>query len=116
MKPLVTNQQVLTWLCICPIEKSVTKFEKCAQIGITSLFVLTLFCGLTASVVYFVKFVSIDLEKSLYTVLQIGGTLLVLYTFTVLCLSRNKINAVFEHLTQIYDECKPKKKFKEINI
>lgn len=124
MKPLVTNQKVLTWICICPVDKNATKFEKSARIGITSLIVITLFCGFIASVVFFVKFVSIDLEKSLYTVFQIVGTLLILYSFIVLYLFRNEINAIFEHLTEIYDECKlllNKNRFyqnhiKEINI
>lgn len=106
MQPLTTCRRVLTWLGVCPISGNVSKFERFDPIVVSFLIISSVSVALVASMVFFVKFLSVDLEKSLQTLLQIAGALSILYSFIVLYISRNKISAVFDHLKQIFDASK----------
>lgn len=115
MKPLLTNQKVLMWLCIYPVNENASKFVKLARVAFTFLVIITELFGLIASVVFFMKFFSVDLEKSLYTIFQIVALISNLYMFVVLCGYRYKIIDVFKHLTEIYNASKILLQYKNKN-
>lgn len=53
---------------------------------------------------FFVKFISIDLEQSLYALTNIGGTIDKVYALIVAHFNRDKIRMIFDHLVEIYSE------------
>lgn len=59
-----------------------------------------------ASIVFFIKFVSIDLEESLYAIFQIGASIVAVYIAIVAYFLQHKINGIFKGLTAIYGKCK----------
>lgn len=69
---------------------------------------LLLFSGTVSSVVFFLTFISIDLELSLFALYEIFGILSMMYVFIAAFLSRHKINDIFEGLQQIYRASKSK--------
>lgn len=106
MNPLVTNKKVLTWLCLCPAEKS----TKWSWKLIYAIFALTIFtgnlCAFVVSVVYFMQFVSTDLEGCLYALYQIGAFSALIYMTMTAFYLRHEISALFESLSEIYHMCK----------
>lgn len=106
MKCLSTHERVLTWLCVLPINENANRFKNSARILFTSLLIAALLCVMASSVAFFVKFVSIDLQKCLYTIFQFSGPLSVFYSFVFLRFPRKKVKAIFKQLADIYDACK----------
>lgn len=106
IKPLATNQRVLTWLCVYPAEKTTCKFKQMAYIFFSFVVFSGILSSLIASVAYFMKFVSIDLEVALYAVSQIAAAASVLYAIAMTYLSRRGITAIFQKLNEIYDQSK----------
>lgn len=105
MKPLVMNQRVLTWLCVFPLDEAATMKEKLTCITFSIGVILTIFSGLTGSVVFFLKFVSTDLEESLYALFQIAAIFSTSNAIVVAVLMRHRIPAMFSNLTEIYEKC-----------
>lgn len=97
MKPLMTNQRVLTWLCVCPPDKSTKKWQKSVYIMFSVSVFFANLIGFTASFAYFYKFLSIDLEKSLHTMSQMAATLSTVY---------EKVTTLFANLLEIYKRSK----------
>lgn len=104
MKPLVTNQRVLTWLCVYPGEKTTSKIKQLAYIIFSLIVFSGILSSLIASVAYFMKFVSIDLEVALYAVSQIAAAASVLYAIVMTYFSRHGIASIFHKLSEIYDK------------
>lgn len=104
MKPLVTQQQVLTWLCIYPADKSTSKWLKRAYVIFSVAVVVANSLGLITSVAYVYKFISIDLESSLCSILQIVATLSTSYAYILFFTFRHKIVAFFINLSDIYKQ------------
>lgn len=100
--PLKTNRRVLTWLCMCPANEATEKWKKIAYTSLSITAVLLIVCAFFASVAYFGKFASTDLEEALYALFQIIGAVSLLFAITIAYFSRNKIDAIFENLTKIY--------------
>lgn len=63
-------------------------------------------CSLAASVAYFMKFLSIDLEGAIYSAFQITGILPQPITIVISFAFQQRVFVIFEKLTQIYDERK----------
>lgn len=63
-------------------------------------------CAVIASAIFFLKFVSVDLNQSLYAMFQIAAYTNVTYIYIAAFLLRHKITAVFDSLTEIYEESK----------
>lgn len=105
MKPLKTNQQVLTWLCICENETS-TKLEKFAHVSFSVFVSVFLSWGDLSSMMFFIKFAAIDLEESLYALFQVAGLSGMAYLIFVVPFSRRAISATFDSLSKIYDASK----------
>lgn len=72
----------------------------------TSAIILIAFSALIASLVFFLKRVSYDLNESLYALFQIIGMSSVLYMFMVMLFLRHKMHTIFEILADIYEACK----------
>lgn len=106
MHPLPTNQRMLTWICVSPLESRDSKWMKpfCVIFALTT-FLAVLSCVLS-SVIFFSSNVSIDVEESLYALFQISAFSGVAYMAIVAFYSRKKINAFLETLTAIHDERK----------
>lgn len=104
IKPLETNRRVLIWLCMFLPDETASKREKLTYIVFTVCGVCTILSMLAASVTFFVKFVSIDLEESLYALVKISAYLCLTYMMIVVFILRHKISDIFEKLSTIYDE------------
>lgn len=103
MKPLATTRQVLTWLCIFQPDNSVGNMKKLLY----TVFSLGLFgflvCQVISSACFFLRFVAVDMETSLYAIYPICSWTSASYVFVVAYISRHKISSLFTELTAIFD-------------
>lgn len=106
MKPLVTAKRMLTWLSVFPIDKNVSITKRLGYMSFTAIILTCLLSAMISSSVFFVKYISIDLQQSLYAVLHLTLVVQALYMYAVIYRMRNKTKLAFEHLTNIYDQCK----------
>lgn len=106
MKPLETNQLVLTWFGLSPADKAPTKWQKILYKASTFLLILSILSIFISSLAFFYRFVLIDLEKALYAVYQFVGLFSALYLCMVAYLSRPQINSTLNQLSNIYHESK----------
>lgn len=106
MTPLETNRLILTWLCVYPADKNVTEQYKTLRLlfGI-GVFVANLLVFI-ASIVFLVKFASIDIEEALFTLIQLAGTLNILYVSVIIFVVRHKVVGLFKSLDKIYEQRK----------
>lgn len=102
MEPLKTNRRVLTWLCIClPNKDTRSIYEWIYAIFSWTVFTLNL-CAFLFSALFFIKFISTDLESCLFALFQIFGAANVVYMTIIAFFHRQKIRAIFEGLSNIY--------------
>lgn len=103
MEPLKTSRRLLAWLYVVPVEKSSSNWKKwaCLIVGVGAYVATMSF--LASSMAFFMKFVSIDLEQSLYALFQIGGFSNSAYVITFAYFSHRKIVAIFDNLSAIYN-------------
>lgn len=104
MKPLALSQRVLTWFCVCPDETSI-KWQKFAYVAFTATSVTSLIFCYIPSIVAVFEFLSIDLESSFYALFQVSALSASLYNVIFVYFSRQRVNAIFENLTAIYNKC-----------
>lgn len=104
--PLPTTRCILTWLAVYPSDKSDKKWKKFASIIICLVIFIANVCGLIASIAFFMKFISIDLEGSIYASYQITGILPLLLAMLISFVLRSNIIDIFEKLTKIYNDRK----------
>lgn len=106
MKPLKASHTMLTWFCVFPPENSTSPEKKMLY----NIFVVAIFvgnvCTFISSSFFFIEYVSIDLEESLYSLFQIVGSASILYLITVTYFLSRKIRILFEDLSRIYEKCK----------
>lgn len=103
MKPLATNRQMLTWLCLLPAESTVTIRKKNQYIATISItFGLLVSCVLT----YFLKFGSMDLKEALYAVCEMSACFNVILMTVAALYKRHRMTSFFEGLDIIYDQRK----------
>lgn len=112
MKPLATNQQLLTWFCVhqTPANNSPPPLH----ILFTVFFLSIEINGLAASLVYFLKTVANDLGDSLHALFQIFAISGAIYLYVVAFLVRNKISGFLRTLENICDASKNFKKSSNI--
>lgn len=104
MKPLVTNYRVLTWLCVCPPEESINRRRKLVYIPLISSILIGNIFFVWTSIVFFTKTVSVNLEASLFSLLQILAFSNIIYLIIVASILRRQIAGLFSGLSRIYDE------------
>lgn len=108
MKPLMTNRQMLTWLGFYPVDENTSKREGFGYVIFGVVVFAMIVCTCAASIAYFQKISAINLGEALYAVLQVIGTLHIMYLMVFTFLQRHKIVAIFEKLSEIYSERKKK--------
>ena len=107
MKALVTTQRVLTWYRICHANESTTSSWQKMLFSIFSIVCLIAnACAVAASVTFLLKFISSNLEESLYALFQCAAYSNVVYIHIAAFLQRKKVTSVFESLTEIYETSK----------
>lgn len=104
MKPLSTPQKVLMLFCVWPADE--VEWKKMACIIFTLCNLIANIVGLLASAAYFLKYVSIDMEDSLYGLFTVFGFAIAIYMVVFVFFSRHKIHKIFLKLTEIYDRRK----------
>lgn len=105
MDPLATNRRVLTWLCVFPPEKGTTKAQRMAHVALSlSVFVVNM-GSFFVSLAYFLKYMSIDLEQSLFAVVQMLGEVNMTYISIITYILRRQITATYKSLCRIYKAC-----------
>lgn len=108
MKPLVTNQWVMTWLCVCQAHETTSVKKKTIYVVFTLMVFISSVCGLAANLTFFMKFISVELEGSLMAFIGFVAFFGNAYVMTVSFLFRHKINAIFVELYAIYKASKGK--------
>lgn len=103
MKPLVTTKRVLTWLCMCPANESTSINMKICHISFAFVVFISNLSYIAAALISFSEFVFVDVERSLYPMMESMEILVVVYGAMVTFPMRQKINAIFDELTAIYD-------------
>lgn len=106
MQPLATSQQVMTWLCMCPAEESTSKKRRLCYVAFSIIVSIITFAALLTSIVFFIKYLSIDFEAALYTIFQIAAESAVLNLIIVALINRQRIAAIFTELTKLYASSK----------
>lgn len=106
MKPLATNQRVLTWLCVCPFDLNTNLCQKAFYIISTALLFASEVGAFVSSIIFFVENISNDLEGSLYAVFQFVAFTGLIYMSIMAFILRDRINMFLESLATIYQESK----------
>lgn len=103
MRPLPTNYQVLTWLCICPIDPEI-QWKKPLYSLFSLILLITNICGLISSGTFVLSHYSVDLKLSLNGIYQIAAFLSVTFMSVMAFLLRHEITSFLENLAEIYDD------------
>lgn len=103
LKPLETTQQVLMWLCICPVVETVNKNKKLACIGLSSTVLLIIATQVIGSILFVERYAAVNLELSLYAFYQIFGWGPIFHMFVVALVLRHRITKLFVQLSNIYE-------------
>lgn len=106
MKPLSTCQRIFGYISVIQIEKDTSKSKKVLSkaflVG-TIGFDLIVMIG---SILYFLRFVLIDLETSLSAIFQIAGSLGLLNSLIVTFFTGHKLLTIIKNLEKIYKSSK----------
>lgn len=100
--PLELLQKGLGWLCVFPSAKADSTIDKIARVVFTIIVFFANLCALLASATFVYKFISTDMQRSLYALLQMGSFFIMTYTIVVAFFVRDKIIGIFEKLSEIY--------------
>ncbi|XP_031624982.1 odorant receptor 63a-like [Contarinia nasturtii] len=101
MSPLESLRRILTWLCVYPGEGI---NSECRRIVFISCVFILNFIALVGSIAYFLRFLSTNLELSLYALYQITAMLPFDVTIVVAFSMQNKIECIFRKLEDICSE------------
>lgn len=104
-QPLKLNRRILTWMCVLSSDETETKWTKLAHLYFIILLFSLNIIALLASMAYFLKYWAINLEESLFALLQMIGVTCMQYILIILIVLRSKISAMFQSLSEIYIEC-----------
>lgn len=106
MNPLSQNREWLVWLSVCSTEKNESRKKKIQRYAFTLATILGIILPLIASVVFFFKFISTNLERALNAISVSIGLFCSLYIIFVALFARQKITEIFDNLSQLYESCK----------
>lgn len=104
MKPLQTPQKIFVLFCVYPAYEVGWKKAACGLF--TVAMVISNTCGFLSSAVFFIKYVSVDLESSLYALFTVFGFLISIYADLFVFFSRHTFYNVFTKLSDIYETSK----------
>lgn len=106
MIPFKTTKWTMTWLCMCPTTKSWNKRKKLIRAVLTLTIIALILCMLVAHLVYFLKFMSVNLGDSLFALMNVIAISDILYGMIVEFFLRHQIGAIFKKLSMIYKASK----------
>lgn len=107
MKPLVTLQRCLFWLCIHPAEETASVKQKKVYVKFTVAALAGQILQIVACVAFCWKFFSIDLERCMFAGIAVVALFGSAYMLVIaVILMQQKVVAVFKDLTTIYDTSK----------
>lgn len=104
MKVLRRSQQVLTWLCVCPVNE--TEDFKAKYILFTFGVLATLIFALASSIVFCLKFASSKLEQAFHALFVIAALTAVVIANIIMFVMRSKMIGIFGKLSEIYETSK----------
>lgn len=104
MEPLVTNKRFLILFSGYNSKGSMPKWRQRSNAIFTFSVFAAIIYGIIVSAAFFWKYVSINLERSLYAILQISAMGSAAYNIVFVFFSRHRITAVLDDLTEIYRE------------
>lgn len=105
-KPLSSIQQTLSWFCVCPFDGSPSCWKRNARLLFTIMILVINVGALASSTVFFYKYLSTNLEGSLYAlsiIIAFGG---MFYVALIALLMRQKVTAALGSLASICNESK----------
>lgn len=106
MNPLKTNKLVLTWFCVYPAEENESSIVTFARVLFSLGIVFGMVSAFIGSVVFFYRFILIDLESSLGALFQISAYLSTIYMIGVSAFMRRRLVAIIDELEMIYKASK----------
>lgn len=101
MRPLKTNESVLMWLNMCPPDKFISKPKNVAMTSFAVIVFLANVCATATAIAFFRKSISVDVEGSLYSLVQIAGSFGITFTMIVVFSRRKQISVIFNRLEDI---------------
>lgn len=107
MKPLLISKSVMSWLCMYTGHKfATTIWQRIVHIVFTSIIITSIFSCVAAHLTFFLKFFSIDLQRSLFSAMIIILFIPLCYVILIAPCLRQNIQNIFEMLSLIYDASK----------
>lgn len=106
MRPLETNKSILKWLSISPSVETADKWHRIAYFMLSISIFVAHFLAVTAGGLRISKFVSINLEEAILSLYNTIASFTTLYQSIVIIFLRHKFDAIFNTLSNIYDESK----------
>lgn len=105
MKPIAIDQRILTWLCVLPAEENTSKWKKRAYILLVLGLIVANITVFSSSLIYAMKFISIDLQRTMIVSPQVIAAIPMANTIVVTFFLRHKIPPIFEKLSKFYEKC-----------
>lgn len=106
MNPLVTNQRVFSWFCVCPVDENTGILWRILYVLNILISIVIELSDFIASFKFIIENFTTNLEASLYAVTQVAGSSGLLYMIASAIVLRKKITALFYSLSKIFDESK----------
>lgn len=103
MVPLKTTKRVLIWLSMCKPDAPFTVCEKFTHYSLLLIYINSMVWTFIACLLFFIRFVSIDLTESLYALINITSSTDIIYGFIIGYINREKISMLFKNLSKIYE-------------
>lgn len=100
MKPLPTNQKILTWLFLLPANRTINQRIKWTCIALLLALIVASVAIFVSGLMFVIKFMSIDFIQASF-----GLTPTCANTIVVVFFSRHKVPPIFEKLTKLYEKC-----------
>lgn len=107
MEPLPTTRRSLIWLSMCPSDGSPSRWQKLAYTIYTMFCLGTILACIGGNLAFCIKFVSIDLGRSMFSFMFMVAELSIIYVALIGIFSMShKIDNIFKTLSTIYNACK----------
>lgn len=105
MKLLSTDQRVLTWICVFPVNKTTSKCRKLTYITLALAITLIMLTAFMSSLKYSLNFMSFNLQETLVGLRPFLVSVQALNSIVVTFFLRHKIPPIYEQLREIYEKC-----------
>lgn len=102
MEPLKTTRRVLMRIGLCSADENTSQTLRLTYIGLNLVINVVAAGYLLASLLFLSKNVMIDLEKSLFSVLQVAMAVITLHISIAFASTRSRVETIFNDLADIY--------------